>query len=88
LTCAAWLGLAAPAAFRAGNLIVNGGFENGVYTSAIDGSTDTRVPNGWPQNAACGLEPDFNRLVTVEGLWEAGNIPVCAGRNQPSGRTQ
>lgn len=36
----------------AGNLVTNCGFEGGVYSSTLDGQTNTEVPNGWTPNAA------------------------------------
>jgi hypothetical protein len=41
------------------NIVANCGFENGVYTSTIDGNTDTSVPVDWTPNAAYDLEEPF-----------------------------
>jgi hypothetical protein len=46
------------------NLVANCGFENGVYSSTIDGNTNGSVPNSWLPNAAYDLEPSFNHLTT------------------------
>ena len=47
-----------------GNLVANCGFEGGVYSSTIGGSTNTSVPNGWTPNAGYDLRPDFNKVIT------------------------
>jgi hypothetical protein len=44
----------------AGNLVLNCGFEGGVYSSTIGGHTNNGVPNNWTPNAAFDLEPGFN----------------------------
>jgi hypothetical protein len=46
----------------AGNFVHNCGFEDGTYTSTIDGSTDTLVPNDWIPNAAFDSNPGFNEV--------------------------
>ena len=53
--------LVSGAAFSLANaveLIANGGFENGVYTS----EGNTNVPNDWTPNAAFDSQPDFNHI--------------------------
>jgi hypothetical protein len=47
-----------------GNLVNNCGFEDGVYTSTIGGSTNTSVPNDWTPNAGYDSEPSFNHVTT------------------------
>jgi hypothetical protein len=65
LGCAALLALFAPAALHADSqLIVNGGFENGTYTSTVGGNTNAFVPVGWTANAGFDLNPAFNRVNT------------------------
>jgi PEP-CTERM motif len=51
---------------QAANLILNGGFEDGVYTSTIDGNTNTGVPNDWDSTAAFDLEAGFNRVIEAD----------------------
>jgi len=47
-----------------GNFVANCGFEDGVYSSTINGNTNTSVPSSWTPNAAYDLEPSFNHLTT------------------------
>jgi hypothetical protein len=77
IACAALLGLSAPSSLLAGQLVVNGGFENGVYTSTISGNTDTQVPVGWTPNAAFDLEPGFNHVTTYNPY--AGSYDLSIG---------
>jgi hypothetical protein len=52
------------ASVQAANLIANGGFEDGVYTSSIGGNTNTQVPVDWDSTAAFDLEPGFNHVTS------------------------
>jgi hypothetical protein len=61
LACVALLGLLAPSALRADELILNGGFENGVLTSGAN----TKVPVDWTPNAAFDLNPS-NSVTTFD----------------------
>lgn len=64
LLCAALLCLLASSSLRADELITNGGFEDGTYTSIVGGYTSASVPVGWTPNAAFDLEPLFNSVIT------------------------
>jgi hypothetical protein len=62
-----WIGPAALAAAlvagsgaQAAQLIQNGGFENGTYSSTMGGHTNPNVPVGWTPNDAFDLESGFN----------------------------
>lgn len=46
------------------NLIVNGGFEDGVYSSALGGNTNPNVPVGWTSSVGFDLHPTFNFVTT------------------------
>jgi hypothetical protein len=48
-----------------GNLVANGGFELGVYSSTIGGNTDNNVPNCWTPNAAFDAYPGYNQVNTA-----------------------
>jgi hypothetical protein len=74
LSCAALLCLLGSSSLRADELITNGGFENGVYTSTIGGHTNASVPNGWTPNAAFDLEPPFNHVYS--GNQHAGSYDL------------
>jgi len=65
LAVVAAFGLSAVPRARANNLIVNGGFEDGVYTSTVGGNTNTFVPVDWLANAAFDLQPNFNDVRNV-----------------------
>lgn len=75
--CAAVLGLLGTPTVRAGQLIVNGGFENGVYTSTIGGNTNYNVPVGWTPNAGFDLEPPFNFVTSYNPY--AGSYDLSIG---------
>jgi hypothetical protein len=55
--------LAAPA--HADQLIVNGGFEGGVYSSTLGGNTNAEVPVDWTPNAGFDLNPGFNHVTAA-----------------------
>jgi hypothetical protein len=76
MTAAAALA-AGTAGAQAANLIVNGGFEDGVYTSTIGGNTNTQVPVGWDSTAAFDLEPGFNNVST--NLPHSGSFDLSIG---------
>ena len=61
-------------AANADNILLNGGFEDGVYTSTLGaGLTNTSVPNNWIPNQGYDSESGFNRVNT------APFIPVHSG---------
>lgn len=62
---------------QAANLILNGGFEDGVYTSSIGGNTNTQVPVDWDSTAAFDLEPAFNHVTT--GNPHSGGFALSIG---------
>jgi hypothetical protein len=47
---------------KAANLLTNGDFENGYYTSTAGGYTDDEVPNGWTPNASFDNQAGFNKV--------------------------
>jgi hypothetical protein len=62
---------------QAANLILNGGFEDGVYTSTIGGNTNTQVPVNWDSTAAFDLEPSFNHVSNFMPL--SGSFDLSIG---------
>ena len=62
---------------HAASLLLNGGFEDGVYTSTIDGNTNTEVPNDWDSSAAFDLEPSFNHVTA--GSPRSGSFALSIG---------
>jgi len=59
-------------AANADNILLNGGFEDGVYTGTI-GGTNLNVPNNWIPNQAFDFQPNFNQVRTAP--W----VPVHSG---------
>ena len=62
-----------------GNLVANCGFEAGVYSSTINGNTNTLVPNSWTPNAGYDLVQNFNQVETSfvnsgSGALQIGNL--------------
>ena len=45
-----------------GNIVQNCGFEDGVYTNTLGGSTNTSVPNDWTPNSGFDFAPAFDHL--------------------------
>jgi hypothetical protein len=62
---------------HAANLLLNGDFEDGVYTSTIGGNTNTEVPVDWTPNAAFNLEPGFNHVTSA--FAESGTSSLSIG---------
>jgi hypothetical protein len=58
---------------QAASLILNGGFEDGVYTSG----PNTQVPNDWVSNAAFDSQPGFNHVTM--GSVHTGNFALEIG---------
>jgi hypothetical protein len=69
---------------QAANIILNGGFEDGVYTSMIGGNTNTGVPNDWDSTAAFDLEAGFNRVIEADA--HSGSFALQIGNfdDQPT----
>jgi hypothetical protein len=65
--------LAAPRANA--NLIQNGGFEDGTYTSTVDGYTNPNVPVGWTANAAFDMDSGYNQVRTY-GYLSSSNLSI------------
>jgi PEP-CTERM motif len=61
----------------AGNLVANCGFENGSYSSTIDGATNTDVPVDWTPNYGFNLEPGFNHVNS--GNQHSGSYDLSIG---------
>jgi hypothetical protein len=53
---------------NAANLITNGDFSGGTYTSTVGGNTSNMDPNGWTPNAGFNLNPSFNHPAVVNSL--------------------
>jgi PEP-CTERM motif len=53
---------------HAANLITNGDFSGGTYTSTVGGNTSNMDPNGWTPNAGFNLNPGYNHPTFVNGL--------------------
>jgi hypothetical protein len=66
-----------------GNIVQNCGFEDGVYTSTLDGSTNTSVPNDWTPNSGFDFAPAFDHLSLAPV--NSGNDALSIGNddNQP-----
>jgi hypothetical protein len=70
-------------AASAAELIQNGGFEDGTYTSTIDGNTNTGVPVDWTPNAAFDLEPGFNHVSDFNPHSGGFDLSISNDDNQP-----
>ena len=75
-------------AAQAAELLINGGFEDGVYTSAGN-SSQTSVPNGWETTAGYDLNPSFNRVLPTHVNSGAAALQLGNVENQiPATLTQ
>jgi len=64
----------------AANIVMNGDFTGGYYTSTIDSNTNTLVPNDWMPNPAFDLYAGYNRI-------DMGSIPGITGDTVSIGDT-
>jgi hypothetical protein len=64
---------------NAANIILNGGFEGGVYTSGIN----PNVPNNWVSNAAFDSQPAFNKVQTAIVNTGTSALSISNFDNQP-----
>jgi hypothetical protein len=62
----------------AGNLVANCGFEGGVYSDTVGGTTNNGIPNGWTPNAAFVQFPSFNGS-GLPGPAHSGNFVLSIG---------
>jgi PEP-CTERM motif len=77
----AMLGLIAPLALHADSqLIVNGGFENGTYSSTINSATNSSIPNGWTPSYGFDWAPQWDHVNTGSGAFD-GNAYLSIGND-------
>jgi hypothetical protein len=62
---------------NAANLILNGGFEDGVHSVTLNGNTNSNVPNDWVPNAAFVQFSASNGVVSNPVL--SGNASLSIG---------
>lgn len=74
--------LTASLSAQAANILNNGDFELGTYSSTVGGFTNDLVPTGWTANAAFDAFPTFNRVVSIA---ENGNfgLQISNSDSQP-----
>ena len=58
---------------QATNLLANGGFEGGVYSSTIGGYTNNSVPDGWTSTIGYDYQPGFNHIQTGAYYVQSGS---------------
>jgi len=82
----AFVGAIAAVPAYADQFIVNGGFEGGVYSSTINGYTNTSVPVGWTTNYGYDLFPQYNNVESGSSAYD-GNYYLVLGNDdgQPAG---
>lgn len=73
--------LAVPA--HADQLIVNGGFEDGVYSSMLGGNTNAAVPVDWTPNAGFDLNQGFNHVTSANPHSGSNALSISNFDNQP-----
>jgi hypothetical protein len=82
LSLVAGFALTAALSAQAANILNNGDFELGTYSSTVSGFTSNQVPTGWTANAAFDAFPAFNRVVPTA---ENGNfgLQISNSDSQP-----
>lgn len=65
----------------AGNIVANCGFEGGTYSSNIDGTTNSNVPNSWTPNAGFDDYTSFDHVVA--GPVNSGSYALSIGNDDP-----